>query len=63
MPYSPNYPKTVAEVLDPPVRFQPAVITAVKRFAKAGDVALAASREMRSGCVKRKNIASTSRSC
>jgi hypothetical protein len=35
MPYSPNYPATVAEVLDPPVHFRPAVIEAVKRFALA----------------------------
>jgi hypothetical protein len=35
MPYSPNYPATVAEVLDPPVHFRPAVIEAVKRFARA----------------------------
>lgn len=30
----PNYPSTVAEVLDPPVRFRPTVIAAVMRFAR-----------------------------
>jgi hypothetical protein len=33
MPYDANYPATVAEVLDPPVRFRPAVTEAVNRFA------------------------------
>jgi hypothetical protein len=33
--YQPNYPATVAEVLDPPVRFRPSVSRAVRRFAKA----------------------------
>ncbi len=35
MPYQPNYPATVAEVLDPPVRFRPSVLAAVQRFARA----------------------------
>ena len=34
MSYRANYPATIADVLDPPVRFRPAVITAVKRFAR-----------------------------
>ena len=33
MPYQPNYPATVAEVLDPPLRLRPTVVEAVKRFA------------------------------
>jgi hypothetical protein len=35
MPYSPNYPSTIAEVLDPPVRFKPATIEAVRQFARS----------------------------
>ncbi len=35
MLYQPNYPATVAEVLDPPVRFRLAVLAAVKRFARS----------------------------
>jgi hypothetical protein len=33
MPYRRNYPRALAEVLDPPVRFRPAVIDAVMCFA------------------------------
>jgi hypothetical protein len=32
-PYQPNYPETVLEVLNPPVKFRPDVVEAVKRFA------------------------------
>ncbi len=35
MPYRANYPATVAEVLDPPVRFRPAVLATVRRFARS----------------------------
>ena len=35
MSYQANYPATVAEVLDPPVRFRPSVVRAVKRFARS----------------------------
>ena len=35
MPYRPNYPATVAEVLDPPLRFRPAALAAVQRFARS----------------------------
>ena len=35
VPYQPNYPATVAEVLDPPVRFRPQTVAAVKRFARS----------------------------
>jgi hypothetical protein len=31
----PNYPATVAEVLDPPVRFRPTVLATVRRFARS----------------------------
>jgi hypothetical protein len=34
-PYQPNYPETVLEVLNPPVQFRPAVVEAVKAFAKS----------------------------
>src|SRR5688572_4586765 len=33
MPYRRNYPATVAEVLDPPVRFRRGVVRAVRLFA------------------------------
>lgn len=33
MPYSRNYPATVAEVMEPPVRFKSATIEAVRAFA------------------------------
>ena len=32
MPYRPNYPASVAEVLDPSMKFRPGVIPAVRRF-------------------------------
>ena len=35
MPYSPNYPATVNEVLNPPVRFKTATLEAVKQFARS----------------------------
>jgi hypothetical protein len=35
MPYIADYPATLAEVLDPPVRFRPAVIEAVNGFARS----------------------------
>ncbi len=35
MIHQPNYPATVAEVIDPPVHFRPAVIAAVKHFAQS----------------------------
>ena len=35
MPYFPNYPQTVAEVLDPPVRFRRGVVVAVRRFKRS----------------------------
>jgi hypothetical protein len=35
MPYSPNYPSTVTEVLTPRVHFKPATIEAVKQFARS----------------------------
>jgi hypothetical protein len=35
MTCNPNYPETVVEVLDPPVRFRPSVILAVGRFASS----------------------------
>jgi hypothetical protein len=34
MPYRRNYPATVAEVLDPAVKFKPATIQAVRAFAR-----------------------------
>ena len=34
MSHDPQYPATIAEVLDPPVRFLPSVIKAVRRFAR-----------------------------
>jgi hypothetical protein len=35
MSYQPNYPANVLDVLDPPVRFRPAVVVAVKQFARS----------------------------
>src|SRR5436309_2586523 len=35
MPLFSNYPATVAEVLDPPVRFRPATIAAARQFARS----------------------------
>ena len=34
-PYQPNYPETVLEVLNPPVKFRADVVEAVKRFARS----------------------------
>ena len=35
MPTEPNYPASVAEILDPSMKFRPGVIAAVKRFKRA----------------------------
>lgn len=35
MTYRANYPRTVAEVLNPPLRFKPATIEAVRTFARS----------------------------
>ena len=35
MPYRPNYPASVSEVLDPSMKFRPGVLAAVKRFKAA----------------------------
>jgi hypothetical protein len=35
MPYRPNYPATVPEVLDPAFRFKPAALRAVRAFARS----------------------------
>jgi hypothetical protein len=35
MPYRRNYPATVAEVLDPAIRFKPAALRAVRAFARS----------------------------
>jgi hypothetical protein len=35
VPYRANYPATVQEVLDPPVRFKPAALRAVRAFARS----------------------------
>src|SRR5204863_9906705 len=36
MPYQPNYPATVQEVLDPGLKFKPAALRAVRAIARSG---------------------------